>query len=181
MNISHNIKYIRLSAKKRQKEFAAIIGATEAQIKSFEGGKTKPNLLLKQKIAEFAKIPIADLEYKNLAENSIKIDTSETNDASEKFQDTILNLSESVRKMAESNAVLASTNNAVVSKMLSTEHDQKETLINVDARFSDLLEVIGKVGTKKGWWQSHQEAAAELSKLFFGKKANSQAVSIQTG
>lgn len=189
MNISRNITLVRHLTGLTQTDFGKLIGASKAMVISYEKGKAEPKPLLIQRISDLSGVSIDDLYRKALkeADITIRLEKVEKNNpeqvlSSELTQDgrnmdskdlsnrAIYNLTESTRIIAQANSKLVDQSFELTMMVKTTVGAQQESNVNADARFSDLLEVIGVVGTKRGWWQSTQEAAAELSKLFYGKK-----------
>jgi DNA-binding XRE family transcriptional regulator len=203
VNISRNITLIRHVADLTQTEFGKLVGATKAMIISYEKAKSQPKPLLAQRIADIGSVSMEDLFARSLKEKDIRIsikkvekvangesassqakaESGEEQELSpqEYSNKSIYNLTESTRIIAEANSKLVDQSYELTMMVKSTVNSSKESSVDVDARITDVLEVIGLVGTEKGWWHSPQEAFAELSRLFHGRKPIVPAAGIQTG
>lgn len=198
MNIARNIRLIRLSANMEQQEFADKMGASIDQVRNWEGKRSKPNDLYKQKIADFAGITVGALVYSDLKAEDLFKQEDHINGFSNEISNiqvgansslqVLLILSQNQKALIENESRLIgnqeqlTSNNITLTKAaLATASSSPESSLNVDAKISDVLEVIGLIGTEKGWWHTAEEAFAELSTRFFGKRKNESEVGIQTG
>ena len=77
LHLSTNIKLIRAKSKKTQKDFAAMLGASEAMQKSYESGRAAPDILYLQLLASFSNVSVEDLTGKELNHSAINIKRSE--------------------------------------------------------------------------------------------------------
>jgi transcriptional regulator with XRE-family HTH domain len=73
LQLSPNLKLIRLLSGKTQTEFGEMFDATKAMVISYEKGKANPDDLFLSRVSKYAGLSVADLKNKALTEDDIKI------------------------------------------------------------------------------------------------------------
>lgn len=162
-----DVKLLREKINKTQQELADETGIPRDRIAKWEQGKGSPkpedHAILAKYFSEHIREEIPN--YGNLINDDFT-------------QKSLLKLIESHKILVESNKTLADSNKELVQNNTSLTKLVISSTVSApggrseadDAKFSDLLEVIAGVGSGKLKWSSMQEAAAELSKRFYGKK-----------
>lgn len=84
-------------------------------------------------------------------------------------QESIYSLVESNRSLVESNKILAKNTEELILLLKFTANDPGQIPINVEAKFSLLLELLAEVGSGKNY-KSKQEAAAAFRKRIYGEQ-----------
>lgn len=184
LQIRQNISLIRNVSGKTQEEFSRLFGFSVAQIKSYEGGKARPNGIYLSRLAKFAGVSLVDIKNKELTEDDInigvveKVERTPTTVTAETDHDyetgnltmkALVNLTESNRVLAESNKTLAESHSRLVTMVetKSTESGPQEIPEAVDAKLTDALVLLAEIGSGKKW-KSVQEGLAEIHKRFSG-------------
>lgn len=151
---------------KKDAEIVDMTGFSKSTVSNYLSGRVEASSNFIKKFEEVFKVSIFENKVLNTDKLSDRI---------------ILNLSESGRITAEAIKIQAENNRDVIAIFKATVNVPADNQKADDAKFSDLLEYIMKIGSGKQLWRSEQEAAAELSKRFHGKKAERKEVSTPTG
>jgi transcriptional regulator with XRE-family HTH domain len=138
LQIQSNIRLLRSIAGMTQAEFAGRFGISVAMLKSYEGGKAKPDELLIQRLSKYSGVKEDDLLSKKLKEDDVeKVENVERGRS--KVQDleteygqpiiqVVLNLSyigkksaDSIDKMADSNLLNAKSIATLVNLLANSD------------------------------------------------------------
>jgi transcriptional regulator with XRE-family HTH domain len=114
-----NLRLIRVLSEKTQDEFSRKFGISVAMLKSYEGGKAKPDHLLLSRISKAFNISIDDLKNKELTEEDIvpmedKVEKVETKSTPERVL-----LEESIHNLTETQKINAISIDKMVNLLVS--------------------------------------------------------------
>ena len=96
----------------------------------------------------------------------------------DRLTEAILSITRSNEGLVRANTVIAEANLKLAEKVSASESE--EIPLAIEARFSDLLELIAQLGIPTRW-KNEKEAALELGRLWHGKKRDVSKVGIRDG